>query len=596
MLDDKLLRHYSHLVELGVQQDIVISLKDISEKLFTSLRHARTLLKSMQELEWLAWTPKVGRNQRSLLRLHYDLKQLKADIAASFIALGKYEKALMIVDGDHSVFGHLLQKTSGAMRREGQLHIQLTYHRLFSSLLPHKPQRSGERFFMRQIYCSLVRCDKSGTLTPELAHHWKHNEERTRWKFYLRPQLFFHNGREINADEVVKLFKQLKALPEYEKELNHLQHISVIHPLCLEFHLTQADYGFAGLLADLRYSIQPSEQVTHPLSAIIGSGAFQLQEHSKERIQLQAFDKFYACRALTDTVTIWQLPQKIANSFANTLLNSNSFANTLLKIGVLEQSQTSRSHSLQLKETPNTASREQEHTRIEDGYLLLLFNQKSSETGLSAMQRRYLSNLLTANRLLNQLEKDEKQFGASIAHHLLPRWHKVYKQDVEKQRLPESLNIAVFDHLALLDCANAISAVLDKIGIHCQINIYSYAELQHKALNKQLNETLILTSFNLDDNRPTSIFRWLLSDPVLHQALSGDGSDWLTQALSNVRASQPLSAYFSELESIVTSMLYANWVSPLFHHRQTLKFEGILKGVSITDWGWPAIKDVWSED
>lgn len=35
---------------------------------------------------------------------------------------------------------------------------------------------------------------------------------------------------------------------------------------------------------------------------------------------------------------------------------------------------------------------------------------------------------------------------------------------------------------------------------------------------------------------------------------------------------------------------------PLFHHRQTLRFQGILKGVSITGWGWPAIQDVWTED
>lgn len=586
MLNDKLLRHYSHLVELGIRQDIAISLTEVSEKLFTSLRHARTLLKSMQELKWLSWTPKVGRNQRSLLYLYYELEQLKAELAASLIASGKYEKALTVVDGDHTLFGQLLQKTSGAVRREGQLHIQLTYRRLFSSLLPHKPQRNSERFLLRQIYSCLVHCDKDGRLSPQLAHHWEHNKEKTCWRFYLRPQLFFHNDQEIDADVIAKLFKQLKVLPEYGKELNHLQQVSVIHPLSIEFQLTQGDSGFAGLLADIRYSIQPAEQITRSLSTIVGSGAFLVQEQSKERIRLQAFNKFYGCRSLTDSVTIWQLPQE----------KPDSFANTLLQTGITEQTKTSCSYYIARDDMQHTTAKAQQYTRIEDGCLLLLFNQKCEETELNSIQRRYLSNLLTAETLLDHFDTDEKQLGAIIAHNLLPGWHKVYKQVVKEQTLPADLNIAVYDHFALLDCAKAISVVLKKRGIRCQVNVYSFAQLQQKAFNKQLNEALILTSFNLDDNRPTSIFCWLLSSPLLQQSLSQQGSDWLVEALTNIRSTKPLTAYLSELESVATSMIYEDWISPLFHHRQTLQFEGLLKGVSITDWGWPAIQDVWSED
>ncbi len=586
MLDDKLFRHYSHLVELGVQQDIAISLKDISEKLFTSLRHARTLLKSMQESGWLTWTPKAGRSQRSLLRLHYELQQLKADIAASLIVSGKYEKALMLVDGDHSVFGQLLQKTSGAIRREGLLHIQLTYRRLFSSLLPHKPQRNSERFLLRQIYSCLVHCDKDGLLTPLLAHHWEHDDQKTCWKFYLRPQLFFHNDQEINADAVVQLFNQLKVLPEYQKELNHLHSVSAVHPLCIEFCLTQPDWGFAGLLADIRYSIQPAGQVIQSLSSIVGSGAFYLQEQSKERVRLQAFNKFHASRALTDSVTIWQLPQKKADSFAKTLLQT----------GIAEQTKTSCSHYVSVNETQNTIPEGRRYTRIEDGCLLLLFNQQSDDTELTSLQRRYLCSLLTPGKLLKQLNTDENQLGAVTAYNLLPSWHKTYRKNVEKQTLPAELSIAVFDHFALLDCAKAISSVLQENGVQCQVNVYSFAELQQKASKKQLSEALILSSMNLDDNRPTSIFRWLLSNPVLEQVLLAEESDWLMQVLTGIRAAAPLTEYLFELEAVATSMIYENWIFPLFHHRQSLQFEEVLKGISITDWGWPAMQHVWSED
>lgn len=588
MNDDKLIRHYSRLVAYGIQQDIVISLKEVSEVLFTSLRHARTLLKNMHALKWLSWTPKAGRNQRSLLFLHQDLKLLKNQIAASLIASGKYERALELVDGEHAVFGQLLQQTSGIVRREGVLHIQLTYHRQFSSLLPHYPQRNSERFLLRQLYSCLVQCDKDGHISPQLAHHWNHNEDASCWTFYLRPKLFFHNEQAIDSTAIVALFQQLRRLPEYQHELSHLQSVIAPHSLAVEFNLQQADWGFAGIIADIRYSIQPASQVEssllkhasrkQPFASIVGSGAFSLQEQSSQRIRLQAFDKFYGCRALTDSVTIWQVAQK----------KSSSFAKTLLQTGVIEQSKA---------QSDDAGS--QQYTRIEDGCLLLLMNQKSGLTQLDREQRRYLGERLSTKQLIKQFDTDITQIGAISAKNLLPCWSDIYTRPIEKQNLPElpcHIQIAVFDHLALLECANAISLILEEIGVECKLNIYSFEELQEKSINNMLTESLILSSMNLDDNRPSSIFRWLQSNSVLHQALSLEESQWLRESLAQMRASRPLINYLSELESISGSMLHERLVIPLFHHRQTLQFEGVLKGVSITDWGWPSIQDVWCED
>ncbi|MDJ1478834.1 hypothetical protein QBX67_28150, partial [Bacillus sp. LS15-K4] len=54
-----------------------------------------------------------------------------------------------------------------------RLHIQLTYKRPFEPLLPHLPQRSSERFLIRQIYSCLVSSDANGHVHPELAHHYE---------------------------------------------------------------------------------------------------------------------------------------------------------------------------------------------------------------------------------------------------------------------------------------------------------------------------------------------------------------------------------------------------------------------------------------
>ena len=578
---DKQLLYYSRIANLGVQKEILITLHDVAESMFTSARHCRTLLKEMHSVGWLKWVPKVGRNQRSVLYLRYRPDELKAEIAKQLISNGKYEKALVLINNDQMLFGQLLQTTSGATRREGLLHIQLTYRRPFSQLLPHLALRNSERFFLRQVYCCLIKCDENGNVTPQLAHHWIYNEDKYQWRFFLRPQLSFHDGSEISAEKIAELFTLLKELPEYQKELVHIDSVTAINPHCVEFTLNQPDPGFAGLISDARYSIQPASQILLP-SKIVGSGAFQVQEHSDKRLRLEAFDNYYGCRALTDTVTVWQVAPKEAGSFGKTMLQAD----------MAQEKHSACSHYVSINGTNEEAENNQQ-TRIEDGCLLMMFNHQS---GLQMMQRKYLSQLLATDNLMAQLGKSNNHIEAIPACNLLPSWTTIYSAKTVQQPLPKKLTIAVFKHQALIDCSEAIVGMLEQAGVNCQVNTYSFEDFYEKASKNDLDEDLLLTSLNLDDNRPTSAFRWMLSNPVLHQCLSPDDSKWLRTNLINIRQKSPLNEYIRELEAIGTAMIGEYWLLPLFHHRQTLRFEGILKGVSITAWGWPSLQEVWSED
>lgn len=581
MLKDKLLLYYTRTAKLGVKKEILITLHDVAEVMFTSPRHSRTLLKEMHTVGWLEWVPKVGRNQRSLLHLKYSPDELRADLAKQHISTGKYEKALALIDNDQVLFGQLLQTTSGASRREGLLHIQLTYRRPFSPILPHIAQRNSERFFLRQVYSCLTSCDEDGNLTPQLAHHWTYDEETCRWRFFLRPQLSFHDGSQINAEKVAELFIKLKALPEYQKELAHMDNVSAISPHCVEFALNQPDPGFAGLVSDVRYSIQPATQLEQ-VAMIVGSGAFQVQEHSSKRLHLQAFDNYYECRALTDSVTVWQVASEHASSFGKTLLQAD----------IAQESHSSCSHYVSVS-GKGEGNENSQQTRIEDGCLLMLYNHQSR---LQLMQRKYLDQLLASDELVVRLRHLNAQIEAVPANNLLPSWTTIYRPKTLQQLLPETLTIAIFDHQALIGCSTAISEILGLAGVECQVRVYSFDDFHEKARKGELGEDLILTSLNLDDNRPTSAFRWMLSNSVFHQCLSPDDSHWLATELINIRQKRALNEYLHELDAIATMMINEHWLLPLFHHRQTLRFEGILKGVSMTAWGWPSIKDVWSED
>jgi MarR-like DNA-binding transcriptional regulator SgrR of sgrS sRNA len=309
--DLNLVRYYQRLSALNIGVEIKTALPDLADIMCTSPRHARNLLKQMQALEWLNWDPKVGRSQRSTLVLNHHLNELKERLASKRILAGKYAQALTILEQDQMKFGRLLQNTSGASVREGLLHIQLTYKRPFERLVPHHLQRASERYFIRQLYCCLVKSTHEGELEPQLAHHWQYDPIAFTWTFYLRPGLTFHNSTPIDGSSIAELFNKLITLDHYKNELKHV--IAIDSPTAnkVRFKLAKADQGFGGLLSEVKYAIQPPPQVNDSSNKqIVGSGAFQVTEHSESKLCLQAFDHFYACRALTDQVTIWPLDEQ----------------------------------------------------------------------------------------------------------------------------------------------------------------------------------------------------------------------------------------------------------------------------------------------
>lgn len=576
----RLVLYFSRLIELGSSEEVLITLPEVANVMHTSSRHCRTLLKQMHELGWIKWQPKVGRNQRSQLQLLYSLEQLKTNLSEELILKGEYEKALTLIDNKQELFGQLLQKTSGTQWREERLHIQLTYDRTFAPLLPHTPQRNSERFLLRQIHSCLTQCDTDGNLTADLAHHWTYDDKKYVWRFYLRPHLKFHDGQNVNSSEIKQLFKQLKLLPLYKDELNHIDTITEINPLCIEFLLCETDPNFAALLSDIKYSIQPSAQVLNGQSTI-GCGVFHVKAQNTQKITLQAYEKYHGFHALTDTVTIWQLPTTDKNLFDKTTLESE----------ILKSPETVCSNHLTIDRIEKSVSNDKQ-SRVEDGCLLTLVNQRSD---LSLVQRQYLSQIIGTDNLLKQLINTPQKLEVLPAYNILPSWLKILPTINTVQSLPERLTIAIFDHVVLKNCAKAISNLLQSVGVTCHIKVYSFEDFHYKASHKQLDETLIISSMNLDDNQPVSAFCWLLSNPVLQQSLPILELEWLKQKLYDTRRKIPTTRYLDELESIASALISSYWLIPILHHKQTLHFEDVLKSVSINVWGWPEIRDVWTD-
>ncbi|MCW8346782.1 SgrR family transcriptional regulator [Vibrio sp. ZSDZ65] len=614
MESSNLFRYYSRLLDYPLGQECKVLLGDVAEDLFTSPRHARTLLKQMTELGWVNWRPQSGRNQRSTLARLYSAEEVKKQVAKSWVTAGKYEKALDFLDGDQVLFGTLLQQTSGAVLKEGRVNVQLTYDRSFERLVPHKPQRNSERFLIRQLYSCLVSMGEDGNLQPELAHYWQSEDSFRRWSFHLRPGLQFDNGDAITAQVVCNLLLILSKLPFYKYELDHVMSVEVVHDLKFVVTLAQPDRGFCALLSDLKYSIQPPQQLNDAWSLtnrIVGSGVFLLQEHTDQKVSLLANERYFSLRALTDEVTIWLLNNKVPDDpsvlcehalLGGKVINTDS-GNTAPAAPLIDVHNNNllaqdsiRSHSMTPTQYQSALSHHGSQIRIEDGCLFLLFNQNKRTQCLGVEQRKWLSECLRGEEIWQALVELQMTFGAQVAHNFFPFWHQVKRIRAMPTDLPSSLTIAVYDHRGLIRCSRAIQSILASLNVTVSIAVLPHREFLKQAREGVLDYDLVLTNFNLDDNRQVSAMLAFASDPVIESVLSEESNGWLRDQLNTVRESIVARDYLEHLEPICSALIYEGYVSPMFHHRQTLSFHGVIKGVEITTWGWPQLREVWSDD
>ena len=307
-----------------------------------------------------------------------------------------------------------------------------------------------------------------------------------------------------------------------------------------------------------------------------------MTEHSESKLCLQAFERYYACRALTDQVTIWHLDE---SELQNKQIQTNQ-----------PGAQASSDCNYYVSHTVSKhLDRNVQQSRTEDGCMFVLFNQ-CGETVLDDNQRRFLSTYLTPNKVFNYLEQHNLLFGCEVAQNLLPMWHKITRPEMPEALLPKQLTIAIYDYSSLRNCALAVTYLLEQYGVEVVINSYSYRQLTTLAESGQLQESVIITNINLDDNRHASAFNSLYHNPIIQRCIGEQSKTWLLDRLNHLRSETELPDYLDALEPIASALINQFWLSPLFHHRQTLRFQGVLKDVALTNWGWPDIKNVWSAD
>ncbi|MEL4015846.1 HTH-type transcriptional regulator SgrR [Dryocola clanedunensis] len=522
------------------------TLNDLADMLSCSRRHMRTLLSAMQDKGWLSWKAEAGRGKRSQLEFLYTGLALQQQRAEDLLEQDRIDQLVQIV-GDKAAVRQMLISHLGRSFRQGRHILRVLYYRPLLNLLPGSALRRSETHIARQIFSGLTRInEENGELEADIAHHWQQISP-LHWRFYLRPGIHFHHGRELDMLDVMASLQRINALPLYA----HISEISTPTAWTLDIHLSQPDRWLPWLLGSVNAMILPREWATLPkfASQPVGTGPYAVVRNNNNQLKIHAYDDYFGFRALIDEVNFWVLPE----------------------IG------EEVSCAVQLQGMPD--SEKAIESRLEEGCYYLLFDSRSSRCGHEGV-RSWLSHVLAPIHLLYGAGEQNQQYWFP-AYGLLPRWHHIRPQPMlDKPAGLETITLTYYRaHVEHRIISNIMLKLLAAHGVHLEVQEVDYEEW-HAG---DVESDIWLNSANFTLPLEFSLFSHLYEVPLIQKCIS---IDWETDTRKWHSGELALPEWCQQ-------RVENNDILPLIHHWLRIEGQRSMRGVKMNTLGWFDFKSAW---
>jgi peptide/nickel transport system substrate-binding protein len=164
---------------------------------------------------------------------------------------------------------------------------------------------------LQLVVSGLVTKNPNGDFVPDLAESWEILDDSTRYRFYLRPGVRFHDGRTLTARDVVWTFESILdggITTSKRGALSQLEGVEAIDELTVDFKLSEPFGAMLGNLTPFMgivpHGVGPEEFNRQP----IGSGPFRLADRQPDRVVLERFEDYFGENAKLDRVIFRDIP------------------------------------------------------------------------------------------------------------------------------------------------------------------------------------------------------------------------------------------------------------------------------------------------
>ncbi|MCR8643967.1 ABC transporter substrate-binding protein [Paenibacillus sp. N1-5-1-14] len=593
---------------IPLQQGITITIEQLSNLLCCTKRNANLIIRKLEDQGYIRWIPGRGRGNRSQLIFCNEIEDIYVKIAKELVYTGKIKAALAHHQKYRHRFPHAYAKfqnwfdTQFGFQQEhyedkpyDTLRLRIDYE--ITRIDPAQMYLRSENHIVMHTTDTLLRYDaRTNKVIPHLAHHVERDEEGLTWTFFLHKGVQFHDGKELDAQDVSYTFKRLGLVcSPYRWLTANIAHIEVIHAYTLQFQLHSPCYWFDRLSSNPHLSIvQASADGRNRINgelALIGTGPFRLTRNDESMLVLEAFSSYFRQRALLDRVEIWVVPTHKDDQ--NRMENSYG----LQYIPSMEHNLTLEANSRAEMESNRTS------VRTECNVTYLSFQQNRDGIVSSPDFRHAISLILDPTAIVHELAGERSEaVNRFFSPNLIKLNATTMGLDEQKRKITallakipyqgESLRLYTFMEADHREDATWIQQRFAKYGIPLSVHYLTPEELLDPS--KILEADLVHDSATIGEDAELSLLHVFQSEnSLLHMQFSDEQRNLVQQFTLEIFQIKSKGERYERWTTFENELLSHHSYLPLYHNRITMLAQPDLEGVSINAQGWVDYYKLW---
>jgi peptide/nickel transport system substrate-binding protein len=170
----------------------------------------------------------------------------------------------------------------------------------------HQTGTASTSRMLQNVHETILNIDENFALQPALADSWEVSDDLLTYTFYLRPEVMFHDGTILSAEDVKYSWERIQNPDTGAVNFdvfNDVAEINALDDLTVEVKMSRVYSPFLERLTSLGCAIIPAGSGETTGTQPIGAGPFQFIEREfGNRVELARWDNYYRGPAFLDAI------------------------------------------------------------------------------------------------------------------------------------------------------------------------------------------------------------------------------------------------------------------------------------------------------